>query len=469
MVDDMLGFLEGIRAEPAWRPMPREVVEELSRPAPVEGEGAEAAYADFRRLVLPYRMGNVHPRFWGRVMGTGTPFGMLAEMLTAGMNTNVSGLHSAASHVEAQVLSWFKPVMGMPPEASGVLVSGCSAANLVGLTVARDEKGRRVGVDVYRQGVQALPGRPTLYTSEDAHNSVDRAAMLLGLGVDAVRKVPMDAAFRVRADVLERMVEEDRAKGLLPLCVVGNAGTAATGAIDDLSALADVAARQGLWFHVDGAFGAWAGLSPALRGRVAGIERADSVAFDLHKWMYVPYDVGCVLVRDAAAHRRAMSATQAGYIAQAPRGIESDPFRFNELGPQLSRNFRALKVWLSVKEHGLAAYARQIEQNVAQAALLAALAEGHPELELLSPAALNVVCLRYNDGRLDEAALDRVNAEVLMRLHERGVAVPTTGKVRGKRALRFAIVNHRSRREDFVATAEAVVALGRELVAEQAP
>jgi glutamate/tyrosine decarboxylase-like PLP-dependent enzyme len=256
------------------------------------------------------------------------------------------------------------------------------------------------------------------------------------------------------------------------MAIVGHAGTVNTGATDDLDALADVSARQGVWLHVDGAFGAWAALSPALRPRLAGLERADSVAFDLHKWMYMPYDVGAVLIRDPEIHRDAFRTGAAGYIGRNERGAEADEYRFNELGPQLSRSFRALKVWLSLKAYGADAYRRQIEQNVAQARYFAALIDAHPDLELLAPAPLNVVCFRYRPRALatEEAQdssgtpdLERLNREILMRVHEEGVAVPTSARVAGKFGLRCAITNHRSRREDFALLVDRVVSLGDEL------
>lgn len=480
MMDDMLRFLRDIRDEPAWRAVPEDVRVRLRAPVPWRGEGGERAYADFRELVLPYRLGNVHPRFWGRVQGTGTVVGMFAELLTGAINTNASGLASAASHVEMQVLAWCSALLGFPEAASGILVSGGSAANLVGLTVARHAMAGRAGVDVTRDGAGALPVSPVVYASVEAHNSIDRALALLGLGTVALRRIPVDDAFRIRVDVLERAIDEDRCAGRWPMALVGNAGTVNSGATDDLAALADIAARHGLWFHVDGAFGAWAALSPGLRSRLAGMDRADSLAFDLHKWMYMPYEAGAVLVRDAAAHRAAFRTGPAGYLGTSARGAEGDEHRFNELGPQLSRSFRALKVWLSLKAYGVDAYRRQIEQNVAQAAHLARLAEAHPELELLAPVPLNVVCFRYRpagaapgvrasgatgtDGA-DAVDLDAVNREILMRLHEQGIAVPTSGRIRGVFALRCAVTNHRSRREDFELLAERVVALGREILA----
>lgn len=477
MIDDMLSFLRNIREEPAWREVPGDVRARLSVPPPWQPEGADSAYADFRDLILPYRLGNVHPRFWGRVQGTGTVVGVLAELLGGAINTNNSGLASAASHVESQVLGWCKHLLGYPSEASGILVSGGSVANLVGLTVARHAMAARVGVDVTTQGVTAMPASPVVYGSVECHNSIDRALALLGLGSAAFRKIPVDEDFRVRVDALESALTADRSAGRWPFAIIGNAGTVNSGATDDIAALADVAARQGVWLHVDGAFGAWAALSPGLRMRLTGMERADSLAFDLHKWMYMPYDVGAVLVRDATAHRASFITEAAGYIGRTPRGAEADDHRFNELGPQLSRSFRALKVWLSIKSYGVEAFRRQIEQNVSQAAYLAGLIEPHEELELLAPAPLNVVCFRYvppqstrptGGSALGESStVDEINREILMRLHERGIAVPTSGRLRGAFGLRCAITNHRSRREDFDLLAESVVALGREIVAER--
>lgn len=466
MLDDSVRFLRTLRDEPVWRAVPEEVAARFREPAPEEPEGAAQPYADFRSLVLPYRLGNVHPRFWGRVQGTGSAVGILASLLEGALNNNCSGLASIASPVEAQVLAWCRELLGYASDASGILVSGGSAANLAALAVARHAMARRREIDVNVDGVAALPAGPVVYGSTETHNSIDRALALLGLGTSALRRIPVDGDFRIRLEALEQAIADDRAAGRWPLAVVGNAGTVNTGATDDLVALADVAERHELWLHVDGAFGAWAALSPALRPRLAGLHRADSLAFDLHKWMYMPYDVGAVLVRDPAAHRAAFRTGTAAYIGAAGRGAEADAWRFNELGPELSRPFRALKVWLSLKAYGVRAFRRQIEQNVAQARYLGERAAAHPELELLAPVPLNIVCFRYrprNDVGADE--LDAINRAILVELHERAIAVPTSGRINGAFGLRCAITNHRSRRCDFDALIDGVVALGRELTA----
>ncbi len=460
MVDDMMGWLETARERPVWRPVPGEVKQALRKPLPQEGQGAEAAYRDFRELVLPYPMGSYHPRFWSWVIGTGTPLAMLAEMLAAGMNSNLGGGEHSSAYVEEQVIDWCRQMTGFPASSSGLLVSGSSMGNLVGLAVARSA---RAGFDVRRRGLAGSAERLAVYASSEAHSSIQKAVELLGLGADSLRQAPVRADFTVDVAALVRMIAADRASGMRPICIVGNAGTVNTGAIDDLPALADLAAREGMWFHVDGAFGALACLSPDLAPRVAGMERADSLTFDFHKWLYLPYEIGVALVRDAEVHRRAFSLTP-DYLVHGERGLAAGLW-FSDYGVQLSRGFRALKAWMHIKEHGAAKLGRLISQNVAQARHLAALVERSGELELMAPVALNIVCFRYRVPGLDEPALDALNQELLIRLQEGGVAAPSYTRVRGRYALRAAITNHRSRREDFDAMVAEVLRIGRELAA----
>ena len=445
MVDDMLTYLRTVRDRPVWRPIPADVRARFRGPVPHDPQGAERAYADFRDYVLPHPMGNIHPRFWGWVMGTGTPLGALADMLAAGMNPNMGGGDHVANQVEAQVLDWCKEMLGFPADASGLLVSGGSMANLVGLAVARSA---RAGFDIRKRGVRGATGPLTVYGSVEMHSSIQKGVELLGLGSDALRQVPVNAEFEIDVAALERMVTEDRTAGCRPICVIGNAGTVGTGAIDDLRGLAAVAARERLWFHVDGAFGALAVLVPEFRPRLAGMEVADSIAFDLHKWMYVPFEAGCTLVRDADAHRRAF-ALRPDYLTHAERGLAAGNLWFSDYGIQLTRGFRALKVWMLLKEHGLDKYARLVRQNIDQARYLAELIREAPDLELLAPVPLNIVCFRYVAQHRDDAALDALNQELLIQLHEQGIAVPSNLTLGGRFALRVAITNQRSRREDF--------------------
>ncbi|PZS04023.1 MAG: amino acid decarboxylase [Candidatus Chloroheliales bacterium] len=458
MVDDMMNYLATVRERPVWQPIPAEVKAQFKQPMPQEAQGAEQAYAEFLDQILPYPLGNIHPRFWGWVIGTGTPLGALSEMLAATMNPNVGGGEHIANYVEAQVLDWCKQMLGYPIAASGILVSGGSMANLVGLTVARNTK----GFDIRELGLQAAPRKLVLYGSVEMHSSVQKAVELLGLGNEALRKMPVNTHFEIDVDALEAAIAADKAAGHQPFCIVGNAGTVNTGAMDDLNHLADICQRDGLWFHVDGAFGALAALSPRLRPRLAGMERADSLAFDLHKWMYMPYEVGCILVRNEEAHRRTFSLTPA-YLAHDQRGIAAGSLWFSDYGIQLSRGFRALKVWMSIKEHGLNKYARMIEQNVAQCRYLALLIETQPELELLAPVALNIVCFRFVAPGFSDEQLNMLNKELMIRLQEAGIAGPSSTTLNGRFAIRVANTNQRSRREDFDLLVREVLRIGNKL------
>ena len=457
-LDDSLDYLQSVRERPVWRPVPEAVRSKLAAPLPREPEGMDAAYRDYCELVQPYPVGNIHPRFWGWVMGGGTPMGLIAEMLAATMNVNAGGFDQSATYVELQVIEWFKQVMGLPATASGVLITGGSMANLVGLNAARSAC---AGFPVRAEG---HAGHPQLraYASAETHNSVQKALELMGLGASALAKIPVRDDYRIDLAALKLQLAADRRAGLIPFCVVGNAGTVNTGATDDLEALADLCAAEKLWLHVDGAFGALAVLDPKGREIVRGMERADSIAFDLHKWMYLPYDVGCVLMRDREKHKAAFSV-QASYLTKLEGGVAAGPGLFTDYEPQLSRGFRALKVWMNLKAYGLDAFARQIGQNLAQAQYLKVRIEREPELELLAPVPLNLVNFRYRGEGLTAAALDALNGRILIALQERGIAVPSSTMLKGRFAIRVAITNHRSRREDFDALVEGVLDLGREL------
>ncbi len=463
MLDDMLDYLSTVRHKPAWQPVPESVKNHLKKPLPVEPEDAAAVYQEFVQNVLPYTNGNRHPRFWGWVQGNGTPLGMLADMLASGMNPHLAGFDQAPALVEHQVLEWLTELMGMPPETSGILVGGGTMANITGLVVARHA---RAGFDVREQGLQG-GGHPmlTVYGSTETHGWAQKAAELMGLGNRAFHRVAVGEDFRIDLSALRRAVDEDRRAGNRPFCVIGNAGTVNTGATDDLAALAEFCREEGLWFHVDGAFGALARIVPSLASLVAGIEQADSLAFDLHKWMYLPFEVACVLVRDAKAHRDAFTLTPS-YLAETSRGVIAGGLPFAERGLELTRSFRALKVWMSLKAHGINAFSRLIEQNVRQARYCADLIRAHPDLELAAPVPLNIVCFRFAPKDTPRDELNRINEEILLRIQESGLAVPSSTTIGDKFALRIAITNHRSKREDFDLLVKAVSEIGRAVASE---
>jgi aromatic-L-amino-acid decarboxylase len=461
MLDDMFEFLEHVHSRPAWQPVPEDARAHLSQPIPIEPEGAEAAYGDFKKDVFPYAIG-IHPRFWAWVHGTGSAGGMLAEMLAAATNSSVHAGEQAAVYVEQQVLSWLKKALGYPAEASGLLVGGGSMANFIGLAVARNAK---AGWDVKAEGLAGARRQLVVYGSTETHSSVQKAVEALGLGNKALRYIEVDSDFRIHLQALRNAVARDRDAGRIPICVIGNAGTVNSGAIDDLSAISAFCRAQDLWFHVDGSFGATAAITPALRRLLSGMEEADSLAFDLHKWMHMPYDVGCALVRWPERHRSTFGY-QAAYLDWQGRGLSGGPIAFGQYGLELSRGFRALKVWFCLKQHGLKKYQTLVEQNVAQARYLGELVEDDPRLELLAPVSLNIVCFRFKDGIKEEARLNAINHEILLRLQESGVAAPSSTLINKRFAIRVAIVNHRSRREDFDILIREVIRLGEEALGE---
>jgi glutamate/tyrosine decarboxylase-like PLP-dependent enzyme len=459
LLDDALDHLRAVPERPVWQPVPEAVRLALAEPLPLEGQGAERTCREVRDLILPHPTGNTHPRFFGWVHGCGTAGGILAELVAAAMNANCGGRDHGAVYVERQVIEWCRQLFGFPDGASGVLVSGTSIATLIGLTVARNHL---AGVDVRAEGIRGAP--LVGYASVEAHGSVARAFEILGLGRTALRRLAVDDDYRIEPAALRRAIARDRADGARPFCVIGTAGTVNTGAIDDLAALADLCAKEGLWLHVDGAFGALLALSETLKPRLAGIERADSLAFDFHKWLHVPYDAGCVLVRRGDLHRAAFAMTP-DYLRRSGRGLAGGDPWFCDYGPELSRGFRALKVWFTLKEHGTRRLGAAIERNCAQARYLAGRIAADPRLEIMAPAALNVVCFRFRARGAGATALDRLNEGIVADLQESGVAVPSTTILSGGTAIRVCLTNHRTTQGDLDVLLDEVVRSGERAAA----
>lgn len=460
-LDDAIDFLKSARDRPVWQPVPEQVRAALSTEIPLDGQPFDQVYREFTDLILPYSTGNTHPRFFGWVHGSGTATGMVAEMLAASMNANCGGRDHGAIYVERAVLDWCKKAFGFPNDASGLLVSGTSLGNLIALAVARNAPD--VGA-MRANGVQDGSRRLVAYASVEVHDCVAKAMELLGLGAANLRKIPVDAAFRIDLDALRDRISEDRQNSRTPFCVVGTAGTVNTGAIDDLDALAGICAAEKIWFHVDGAFGALAILSDELKPLLLGIERANSIAFDFHKWLHVPYDAGCVLIRAGDLHRASFS-TRPAYLDRLPRGLAGGEFWPCEFGPELSRGFRALKVWFAIKERGIRQFGRLIVQNCRQAHYLADAIAAELEVELLAPVSLNIVCFRFRPNGSAGPDLDRLNEEIVEDLQEAGIAVPSTTRVRGKLAIRVNITNHRCRRDDLDMLLRGVIDAGRRRMA----
>lgn len=457
MLDAALDHTESVHEGAVWTPFPDDMKSALAEPVPMDSQGTDRVCKDLLSWVLPYATGNTHPRFFGWVHGAGTPGGIIADTMAAAMNSNLGGRDHGAIYVERQVIDWVKALFGFPPTSSGLVVSGTSIATLIALTAARHAK---TSYDVRRQGVRPEKGRLVGYTSSEAHSCIARTFDILGLGLDALRTVPADDDYCMNVEALRRSIQADMEAGHQPFCVVGSAATVNTGAVDDLDAISRICREHDLWFHVDGAFGAVAALSESLKPRFKGIEQADSIAFDFHKWMHVTYDAGFVLIRREDIHREAFSFGRE-YLTAAPRGLAAGNPWFCEYGPELSRGFRALKIWFHLKEHGIRRITEKVEDNCRQAAYLGELVESRAELELATPVSLNIVCFRFVTPDLAEAALNRINEEIVMDLQESGVAAPSTTKLNGKLVIRVNITNHRSTMADFDLLVDEVVKVGR--------
>jgi aromatic-L-amino-acid/L-tryptophan decarboxylase len=452
------GYLDEIDDRPIRPSTTGDVALELfTGPAPIEGMG-DAAFDDLDLVAQHSRAGN--GRFFGYVFGSGEPVGALADFYASVLNQNLAAWRSApaAATIERTVVSWIAEALNCPG-FRGIVTSGGSAANLMGLAMAREAK-----APANTAGASPC----VIYASTEAHMSIDRAAAMLGIGRANLRSVPVDDGFRMRPDALKAAVAADRATGLRPIAVVANGGTTVTGAIDPLPEIAAVARERNLWLHVDGAYGVAAAL--AVPDRFARLDHADSVSVDAHKWLYQPLDCGLLLYRDPLAARRAFS-----FAADYAKPLSDDPvegYAFFDESLETSRRFRALKLWLSLRYHGLGAFRSAIAENLRQARLLADLVDAEPTLERLAAVELSAVCFRWTgaaDRRMDaadlraDADLDRTNAEILSEVNRRGRVYLSNADIRGRFALRACITNHRTTDDDVRAVVAEVLGVAADL------
>jgi aromatic-L-amino-acid decarboxylase len=446
--------------------VPATVAPAVALPVPEEPMPVDDLVAHLRELTFEQSLLMGHPGFLAYICGAGTVPGAATELLAAGLNPCLGGyrLGPGAAEIELHLTRWLAGRFGLPEGAGGMIMTGGAMANFVGLKCARDTK---LGIDVREHGVRAH-GPVALYASEEAHVVIRRAADMLGLGAGAVRAVAIDGEQRMRAEALEAAIELDRSAGILPLAVVATAGTTTTGSIDPLPEIAEIAERHGLWLHVDAAYGGAVVLSDELRGLLGGVERADSLAVDPHKWLYTSQSAGCVLVRDFGVLSRSFH-TDASYIwlDEAQRhGVD-----FGMHGPQFSRGFAALKVWVSLLAHGRAAYGRRIAHDAELADYLGELVEEHPDFELMCEPRLSICCFRYRPQGWDgsEERLDRLNERLMTAIMADGRVYCSNAVIDGRFGLRACIVNFRTEAEHIERLLAVAAELGRQLHAEERP
>ena len=466
-------LLERIRELPVSRYEGVDAVREaVALDVPEEPMPVEDLVGYLRSVVLDHSMYPGHPGFMAYVSGAGTVPGAAADLVAAGLNQNVGGwrLSPAASEIEHHLTRWFAERFGLPEGSGGLIVSGGAMACFIGLKLARD---RKAGWNVRTEGL--LAGPPLrIYASSETHSVNYRAADMMGLGRAAVRSLPVDEGYRLRVDEMRRAIEEDLAAGLRPIAVVGSVGTVATGAVDPLEEIADLAEEFDLWFHVDGAYGGPAVLAEELRPLFVGVERADSIAFDPHKWLYTPHSGGCILVRDFEDLPRSFSiAEYSAYVHEDKEATGTGVDGIN-LSPQFSRSFWALKVWVSLLAHGTKAYGRRIAHDVELSKYLHRRAEERPEFEPMAPTTLSICCFRYvppdlPDGPGREEYLDALNERLMTAIQMDGRVYPSNAVLNGRFVLRSCIVNFRTEAEEIDLLLDVAAELGSKLDVELRP
>jgi glutamate/tyrosine decarboxylase-like PLP-dependent enzyme len=468
LVDRIAGLLESLPTRPVTRgESPLEIREALDADRALPESGADPAALLHRAadLLFDHSLFNGHPRFWGYITSSAAPIGALGELLAAALNPNVGAwpLSPMASEIEAQTIRWIGEMLGYPADCGGLFVSGGNMANIVGFLAARQAK---AGRDVRTAGLG--DARLRVYCSKETHTWIQKATDIAGMGTDAIRWIEANDRMQMDVAALRQQIEADRAAGDKPMLVVGNAGTVSTGAVDPLSELAAICREFDLWFHVDGAYGAMAAILPEAAQEFAGLSEADSIAMDPHKWLYAPLEAGCALVRNREKLRDAFSYHPPYYH------FETEAINYYDIGPQNSRGFRALKVWLALQQVGREGYVKMIAENVRLAAELFSLIEQSGELEALTQS-LSITTFRFAppdlppDSDERENYLDKLNTEILTRVQNSGEAYLSNAIVRGRYSLRVCIVNFRTTQADIEALPPLLVRIGKEADAELRP
>lgn len=462
--DLVADYLGAVADSPVWQPTDDAARERLlGAPLPAAGRPLTELLAAIGSEVMPYPMGNGHPRFFGWVNSAPAPAGVLATLAASAMNPSSAGGDHADVHLERTVVRWIAELVGFPHEpGAGILTSGTSMATVLCLAAARNRAAERAGWDVREDGLAGMPPL-VAYCTGETHSCVRKAAELLGLGSRRLRTVPTDAEGHLDVAALRKAVADDRAAGLLPFLVAASAGTVNAGAVDPLDEVADVCADEGLWLHVDGAYGAFGVLDPVIAHRYAGMERADSLALDPHKWLGVPVDCGCALVRDAAGLRATFSLVPPYLRDEEAGGLGW----FSEYGMEQTRPFRSLKVWATIAHRGRDGVAADIARCTALARHLGELVEGDPELELVAPVETSIVAFRHRVPGLPTADADAVNRDLPVAVQRRGRAFVTGTVLGGREALRACLLNAATTEEDLQVLLAEVRAAAAELAEER--
>jgi aromatic-L-amino-acid/L-tryptophan decarboxylase len=456
VVDWLVERMTRLRSSPLGTELNREETERMLREAmPEQPIGFDAAFEEYARKVAPYAMQLDHPRFFAFIPSAPNFVSVLADLLVAGTNVFAGTWleSSGPSQVELVVIDWFKQMLGLSEQASGLLVSGGSVASLTSLAVARHAV---LGDD---------PARAVVYLSDQTHTSIDRAMRILGFGAGQLCRVSTDTAYRLNLQELERRIQQDRQAGLRPFAVIANAGTTNTGAVDPLLKVAEIAGEHGLWFHVDAAYGGFAAMTDRGRRLLEGIERADSVVLDPHKWFYCPFEAGCAIVRDGSLMRETFRILPE-YMRDVAR--EEREVNFCDYGVQLTRSFRALKVWMAVKAHGAARFRQIIDQCLDLAQYAARLFADSPCLELVTKPELGVFTFRYvprgfsRTAPGSEESLNRLNQDLVARIISSRLLMLSSTWLGPRHVLRFCVLNHRTRKEDVREALRLIEQLGRE-------